>query len=124
MKKTRKIIRWVLAILLGLEFLIAGQAKFTSAESWIKRFAGWGYPEPFHIIIGGLEVIGAILLFFPKFTAKAALLLAVIMLGGCVTHLIHGQWSGVIVTLILAALLMVLYFLSDNKPFEFGKTKP
>ncbi|WP_353778255.1 DoxX family protein [Winogradskyella sp. 3972H.M.0a.05] len=121
MKKAKNIFKWVLTILLGLEFIIAGQAKFTNAEIWIKQFEGWGYPDSFRILIGALELIAAIFLFIPKFRTKAALLLIVIMLGAFATHAIHAQWPNTIVTIVLVILLGVLYILSSNKPFKLKK---
>ncbi|NER13616.1 DoxX family membrane protein [Leptobacterium flavescens] len=109
--KVKKVVTWVLQILLGLEFILAGQAKFTRPDVWAREFRDWGYPDNVHYIIGGLELIGAVLIFFPKFASKAALGLGIIMLGAAVTHLLHQEWSRVVVTLILTGLLSLVYFL-------------
>ncbi|MEO1054151.1 MAG: DoxX family protein [Bacteroidota bacterium] len=108
--KLKKIGIWFLQIIMGIQFILAGQAKFTRPEAWEKQFRNWGYPDHFYMVIGALEVIGAVLLFFPKLASKAALGLGVIMLGATVTHIAHAQWDGVTVTVILTALLGLLYY--------------
>ena len=114
--KIKKIFKWFLQIIIGLEFIIAGQSKFTRSEVWAREFKEWGYPDNFYLIIGGLELVGAILIFFPKFASKAALGLGIIMLGATVTHAVHQEWSRVLVTVIITGLLTLLYFLrKDNK---------
>ena len=96
---------------MGLQFLIAGQAKFTAASMWSKQFANWGFPDHFYLIIGGLEVIGAVFIFIPKYAAKAALGLGVIMLGATGTHMVHAEWDRVVVTAIVAGILGSVYLL-------------
>ena len=110
-KKVKNGIAWFLQVIMGLEFILAGQAKFTRAEVWQRQFREWGYPDHVYLIIGGLELLGAVLIFFPKLASKAAIGLGVIMIGAVVTHGIYGEWSRVMVTLILAALLFVVFWL-------------
>lgn len=113
--KFKRILTWILQVLMGLEFLIAGQAKFTAAEIWAKQFNGWGFPEHFYLVIGALEVIGAVLIFIPKYASKAALGLVVIMLGATVTHVVHGEWDRIIFTLIIAGILVAVYVLRKEE---------
>ena len=110
-KKLKLIGTWFLQVIMGLEFIIAGQAKFTNADLWSTNFKGWGYPDHVYLVIGGLEVIGGILIFFPKLASRAALLLCVIMIGASITHMIHQEWDRVIVTVVLTAILCAVYFL-------------
>ena len=112
--KFKVIITWFFQILMGLEFILAGQAKFTRPDAWIKQFSNWGYPDHFYLLIGALELIGAIFIFIPKFASRAALGLGIIMLGATVTHAVHGEWSRVIVTLILAGILSAVYLLRKD----------
>ncbi|MEP1096511.1 MAG: DoxX family protein [Cyclobacteriaceae bacterium] len=112
--KARNIFTWVLQVLLGLEFLLAGQAKFTQQDVWAKSFANWGFLDSFYLVIGGLEVLGAILVFIPKFASKAAFGLGIIMVGAAITHAVHGEWSRIIVTLIIAGLCGGVFYLRKN----------
>ena len=103
---------------MGLGFISAGRGKFTSvgSEVWAREFKEWGYPDNFYLIIGGLELVGAILIFFPKFASKAALGLGIIMLGASVTHAVHQEWDRALVTIVITGLLALVYFLrKDNK---------
>lgn len=112
--KFKRILTWFLQVLMGLEFLIAGQAKFTAAEVWSRQFSGWGFPDNFHMVIGAIEIIGAVLIFIPKYAAKAALGLGAIMLGATVTHAVHGEWHRIIFTLIITGILGGVYMLRKD----------
>lgn len=112
--KVRNILTWVLQVLLGLQFILAGQAKFTRPDVWAGQFAGWGFPDNFYLVIGALELIGAILVFIPKFASKAALGLGIIMIGATITHAIHDEMNRIPVTLIIAGFCGLMYYLRKN----------
>ncbi|AXT20346.1 DoxX family protein [Flavobacteriaceae bacterium AU392] len=116
MSKVKKIFKWTLTSILGLFFINAGLAKFwgKGAEVWMNEFDKWGYPDNLYLIIGGLEAIGGLIMFFPKYANKAIFVLVGIMLGACVTHLINSEPSKAIVTLIIFSLLTILLFLNKN----------
>lgn len=111
--KLKNVGSWILQVLLGLEFLIAGQAKFTASEAWSANFEKWGYPDGFSQLIGGLELIGAILLFIPRLASHAALLLSVVMLSAAITHFANGE-NGVAPVIIMYFLLL-LWSLRKNR---------
>lgn len=116
MKSKIKIIgTWFLQVIMGLEFILAGQAKFTRPESWARSFDKWGYPDHLYLVIGGLELVGAVLIFFPKLASKAAIGLGVIMIGASLTHAVHQEWSRVLVTVILTVLLALVYYLRKDR---------
>ena len=114
-QKFKNIATWVIQVLIGLEFIIAGQAKFTNPELWSEQFEGWGYPNSFYLVIGGIELILAILVFIPKYSAKAALGLAVVMIGATITHAIHQEWDRIIVTLIITGMALLLFYLRKER---------
>ncbi len=93
---------------------MAGQAKFTRPDAWAKDFDRWGFPDNFYLVIGALELIGAILVFIPKFASKAALGLGIIMIGAALTHAIHGEFSRVIVTVIIAGFCGAVFYLRKD----------
>lgn len=113
-RKVKNVITWVLQVLLGLEFILAGQAKFTRMDTWAKMFREFGYPDHIYLLVGGLELIGAALVFIPKTASKAAFGLAMIMTGALLTHAIHLEWDRVVVTGILAGLSGLLFWLRRN----------
>ena len=100
---------WILAILLGAAFLLAGISKLTGAAT--PMFAGWGYPAWFAVLIGILEVAGAFGLLFPRTTRPAVLGLGVIMVGALGTHLVNGEPLESIRPVIFGALLGLLWWL-------------
>lgn len=112
-QKARNIISWVLQVLLGLQMLMAGQAKFTRPDSWSAQFERYGYPDHFFYVIGGLEVILAIALFIPKLTTYASLALVLIMLGATITLVINGE--DFLPPLIVAILQALLAWLRSDK---------
>ena len=62
---------WIVQILAAAAFVAIGIAKFASPE-WARNFARWGYPDGFYLVIGALEVGGAMLLLVPKLSSYAA----------------------------------------------------
>ncbi|MCE7991854.1 MAG: DoxX family protein [Roseivirga sp.] len=117
--KIKNIGAWILQVLLGLEFILAGQAKFTSGDIWSASFEKWGYPDGFHQVIGVLELLGAVLLFVPKLASHAAGALAIIMLAAGITHFANGE-NGV-GPLIIMSLLVWLWYLRKEKAVPLKK---
>lgn len=116
-RKVKNVFAWILQVVLGLEFILAGQAKFTRMDTWSGMFEAWGYPDHVYLVVGGLELLGAVLVFIPKTVVKGALGLAVIMIGALLTHAFHTEWDRVVVTGILAGLCGLLFWLrKPGKP--------
>ena len=99
---------WVPTALLGLFFVFVGFVKFPPEGPWARMFQDWGYPQGSHLLIGGLEFLGGVLLLVPRTTRYASYLLAMIMVGASVTHLIHHEMFNVAFTLGLAAAVLLL----------------
>ena len=114
MKKSRlrsvllKLTLWVPTVLLGVFFVLVGVPKFMPSQPWESMFQDFGYPRGSHLLIGGLEVLGGLLLLVPRTARYAAYLLAIIMVGAAVTHMIHGPLFSVPITLGIAAILLLL----------------
>ena len=108
--RTSLVISWTLQILLALLFAVQGVIKLMSSPVWIARFARWGYPHNFYLVVGVAELAGAILLLIPRLVRFGALLLAVVMFGAAATHLLHHE-PQIVTTLILLALLGTVFYL-------------
>lgn len=89
MRVAKVVVTWALQILFGLLFVMLGVMKFR--PSWVGMFARWGYPDGFHMVIGVLEAAGGLALIVPRFTTYGAALLATIMVGAALTHLVHQE---------------------------------
>ena len=82
---------WTPIALLGPLFVLQGLFKFQANSPWPQMFANWGYPPGFHLVIGGVELLAGALLLVPRLSGYAALTLATVMAGACLTHVVHGE---------------------------------
>jgi uncharacterized membrane protein YphA (DoxX/SURF4 family) len=100
---------WLLIVLDVLGMGLAGSMKFSNPDLWTGLFEDWGYPRGFVYVVGGAEMVGALLLLVPRFTVYAAGMLMFIMSAALVTVLIHpGQMgpSGPIVHLVVLSIIL------------------
>jgi putative oxidoreductase len=99
---------WVSSVLLAFFFAMMGLPKVLGLGGWAGRFAAWGYPPWFVIVVGVGEIGGAVLLLIPPLATPGAAGLSVIMLAAVATHLLHGESARVVVPLTLIALLILV----------------
>ena len=90
LKSAGNVALWIVQVLAAAGFVAIGIGKFGD-PSWARKFAGWGYPDGFYMVIGALELTGGVLLLVPKLTSYAAALLGAIMIGAGATLVLHGQ---------------------------------
>ena len=98
---------WIVNILAAAAFVAIGLAKFGSPQ-WAIKFERWGYPDGFHLVIGALEVGGAILLLVPKVSSYGAVLLGAIMVGAAATHALHDEAARVSAPLMWLAIITLV----------------
>jgi len=99
---------WILQILLGINFIGASIGKVTGDPGIIQNFERWGYFDGFYLVIGIVEIIGAVLLFIPRTAGYAALGLIAVMIGAAGTHLVHAEWVNIIVPVVNIVLLAIV----------------
>ena len=114
---------WALQILLGALFILVGTGKFAD-PSWERKFARWGYPDGFYMVIGVLEALGGLLLFVPRTTSYAAGMLGIIMIGASLTHFVHNEMARVAPPLMYLALLVVVGFARRHAAFRPASMRP
>ena len=85
--RLRTIPGWFLSVLLALVFLAAGSLKLMSRPVAVQEFAQVGLGQWFRYFTGILETIGAVSLLIPALARWAAVLLATVMSGASVAHL-------------------------------------
>jgi uncharacterized membrane protein YphA (DoxX/SURF4 family) len=100
---------WVATVLLAGQFLLAGSLKFVSPVM-AEHFAQWGYPDWFRVLIGVVEVGGAVALLLPRTAFYAACALGVVMVGAAGTHLLHGEVPVAAVPVVLLVLLALVAY--------------
>lgn len=94
---------------LAAVFLASGAAKLAGTDFSVESFARWGLPDWLRLLVGALEVIGAIGLARRPTAPSAAAGLALIMAGAVVTHLrAAGEAAMALLPAALAAALLVL----------------
>jgi putative oxidoreductase len=98
---------WLLSVLLALVFLTVGSLKLMSRPVAVEEFARVGLGQWFRYFTGILEVSGAIGLLIPTLARWAAVVLATVMSGAIVAHLmaLHTPPTlpAILLVLILAA---------------------
>ncbi len=77
----------VLKYILTIAFALAGGAKIFKAKPMVEQFKEFGLPNFAVVVVGALEILGAIGLWLPKLTGFAAIGLFLLMIGAVVNHL-------------------------------------
>jgi len=73
--KARRIITWILRVLLGVTFLGIGIEKVTGTMGTIPFFDAIGWGQWFRYFSGILDIAGALLIFVPRWTSLGALII-------------------------------------------------
>ena len=98
---------WLLSALLALVFLSVGSLKLMSRPVTIQEFAQVGLGQWFRYFTGILEVAGAIGLLIPALARWAAVLLATVMSGAVVAHLMRLHTPPTLPVILLVLILAV-----------------
>jgi len=119
--RVKTVVSWVVQILLAAFYVLAASGKLLSRPQVIEMFRHWGFPDKFYLLVGILELLGAIGLLIPRVAGYASAGLIVLMIGAAATHLINGEGLQVLRPLIFIALLVLVVFL--RRPWA-SKTEP
>ena len=128
---------WQRRLLSGLSWFIAVELflfapfKFYPGgvlgyPSYPVKFMHWGYPAWFSFVIGGAELLAAVLLVLRRRRFLGAVLLVLILTGAVTTHLTNhdslaDSWSAP-VHLVLAGIVALAYWPTDwREPLAFGR---
>jgi uncharacterized membrane protein YphA (DoxX/SURF4 family) len=107
--RARALSSWILVVLLAVLYASAALWKVSGGQAEI--FTAWGYPAWFALVIGVLELAGAVGLLIPRTTHWAVFGLTGIMLGAVYTHLANGEGFQVLRPLVFLAMLWVAWLL-------------
>jgi uncharacterized membrane protein YphA (DoxX/SURF4 family) len=111
MSKNKKIVLWIVSILLAAAFLFAGSLKLLKPGEVKPVFVQYGYAPWFATVIGASEVLGGIGLLLPPLAALAAAGLSIIMVGAFFTHATHHELAHGVTPLVLLALLILVAYM-------------
>jgi uncharacterized membrane protein YphA (DoxX/SURF4 family) len=105
MKKylTLKNLGWVFIILTAFMLLMSGTQKIIGTEEMVNNFTAVNL-LPYLALVGVMEVIGVVLLLYPKTSIYGAVLISCIMSAAAAIHLSYMGGTGVIVPVILGLL--------------------
>jgi uncharacterized membrane protein YphA (DoxX/SURF4 family) len=81
----------VLVAALTVVFLVAGTINLSGRGAVKADFARWGFPAGFHLVCGGLELVGAALLLSSSARFWGLALLGAIMAGAIFSLLRHRE---------------------------------
>src|SRR5215471_9838712 len=103
-----------LAVIMSVMFLPTAMFKLTGFYLAVEFFTKWGIPLWMMRFIGASELAGAIGLLVPRTRPAAAFALFLLMIGGLVTHLTHGEYVFAVMPVLYGAGLYVL--MKDSLP--------
>jgi len=109
------------AVIMSVMFLPTALFKLTDFFLAVQFFTKWGIPHWMMHFIGASELAGAIGLLMPRTRAAAAFALFLLMIGGLVTHLTHGEYFFAVMPIIYGAALCLLF--KDSLP-QFSVHEP
>jgi uncharacterized membrane protein YphA (DoxX/SURF4 family) len=104
------ILIWIISALMAYDFVLQGWRKFDPQGWWAPAFENWGYPTWFMMLIGLMEVAGAVLLIIPQIRYIGAMLLIVVMVGAVVTKSLHKISIDEVLYFISAIATLLLMF--------------
>jgi len=86
--RLRDILLWPVQILLAFVFVDASSAKLMGNPEMVGLFTAVGLGQWFRYVTGILELTGAVLIMVPKTSRIGAAVLATIMLGALIAHVL------------------------------------
>ena len=121
MTRAAMIAAWVLQLLLGLAIAGGGVLKLSGDPAMVEMFDDIGAGQWLRLVIGLLEVAGAVGLIVPRVRALAAFCLLVLLLGATVTNATVLDTSP-LVSLVLAVVALAILLLRRHE--LLAKTSP
>ncbi|HEU5114837.1 MAG TPA: DoxX family protein [Candidatus Paceibacterota bacterium] len=115
MSKAKKVIYYILLVLVSAVFIMAGASKLFSNAQAIQGFQVAGLPVWLMYVVGAVEVLGVIGIWTKKFRVWAATGLFVVLLGATVVTAAYVSVPEALFPLLTA---VVLYFI-----LRLGKQK-
>ncbi len=103
----KTIAMWILAVAVAGMFVTSSIPKLQGGEQITEAFENWGYPASFVLLIGVLELLGAILVLIPRVATYGAAILVIVMGGAAFTHISTGigsPWMALLLIALAAAL--------------------
>ncbi len=108
-RRVARVALWAVQVLLALVIGSGGLMKLAAEPTMVQMFEDIGAGAWFRVVVGALEVAGAVGLLVPRLATLAALGLTLLLLGATVTNLVVLEASPVTSgTLMVVAALVVV----------------
>jgi uncharacterized membrane protein YphA (DoxX/SURF4 family) len=102
------VVVWILSVLLAAVFATTGISKLLGVEPLSLQAAAMrGFPAWIRMVVGVVEIAGAIGLLVPRVASVAASMLALLMIPATITQWISGE-TGVFIPVLLLVLLLIV----------------
>lgn len=89
--KTKNLLQWIAAGLVGAIFVMSGIMKFNLPPDMVEKMASQGITPIIAKTLAVIEILSAILFLIPRTAVLGTLLLAAYMGGAIAVHLTTGQ---------------------------------
>jgi uncharacterized membrane protein YphA (DoxX/SURF4 family) len=89
--KTKNIVQWIAAGLVGAIFLMSGTIKLNLPAEAVSQMANQGVTPAMAKNLAIIEILSAILFLIPRTSVLGTLLLTAYMGGAIATHFTHAQ---------------------------------
>ena len=100
---------WVLQIAVAAMFVAAAVTKLAGASMMVQEFDALGFGQWFRYFTAVLEIGGAVLLIVPVLAGIGGLVLAIVMVGAIVAHLLVLGGSALPAIVLLVATLTIAW---------------
>lgn len=111
--KAKALLQWMLIIPIAFQFLYLGFLKLNG--ELVAAFQVWGYTELFMYLVGMIEVISAVGLFFTRSRIAAIIAQMLIMFGAMYTHWASFQYFEILINIGVLGLCTIVLWLEREK---------
>jgi uncharacterized membrane protein YphA (DoxX/SURF4 family) len=105
-------------MVLGILFFLSGVPKIAGVQDAIDNFNRWGLGDNWRFVIGSIELIFGLLMFWPALKKYAAFGYFCIMIGGALVHIAAKEYTLLPMPVIFG--LLTFYYLIRKDVIKFN----
>ncbi len=113
--QAKNILQWLFILILTFQFLLLGYSKLLGEMS--SFFIDNGYSLDFMYIVGFLEILASIGLFFRPYRNVSSFIVMIIMVGAFYTHLMNDEIIQVLVNITNVGLAAIVLWVESEKKY-------
>ncbi len=106
--------RSLIVLFLSVGFLGIGMLKLVSMPDIINYFKAWDLPIWSMYLIGGIELILSVAVFYLPTRQNALIGILILMLGATLLHLVNKEYNYLIGPAFITTVSVVLYLIEDK----------